>query len=181
MTFDLGDGVYLPANTHRFAVRSHSSQKIKKIPSVSQLILLKHPRHHISELTPFLLQIYEDEEKYSELYRRSSDYVKGSNLDAPKPFQIGETITTSNCLLFLIASQLYTLIFNQFPENIFLVPISISCDHRSYKGHIPAEWEQVDPGISTLFEARHVLPAGGHPQRSGGREGGRHLPPLLGR
>ena len=29
-----------------------------------------------------------DEEKYPEIYRKSV-YVKGSNLDVPKPFQIG--------------------------------------------------------------------------------------------
>ena len=30
-----------------------------------------------------------DEEKYTELYRKSTDYVKGSNHDVPEPFQIG--------------------------------------------------------------------------------------------
>ena len=30
-----------------------------------------------------------NEEKYPELYRKS-EYVKGSNLDVPMPFQIGE-------------------------------------------------------------------------------------------
>lgn len=30
-----------------------------------------------------------DEELYPEYYRKSSDYIKGSNLDAPDPFRIG--------------------------------------------------------------------------------------------
>lgn len=30
-----------------------------------------------------------DEDLYPEYYRKSSDYIKGSNLDAPKPFRIG--------------------------------------------------------------------------------------------
>ena len=32
-----------------------------------------------------------DEDKFPELYRKS-EYVKGSNLDVPKPFQIGERV-----------------------------------------------------------------------------------------
>ena len=35
----------------------------------------------------FLFQI--DEEKYPEYYRKTSDYVKGSNDDVPSPFEIG--------------------------------------------------------------------------------------------
>lgn len=30
-----------------------------------------------------------DEDLYPEYYRKSSDYIKGSNLDAPDPFRIG--------------------------------------------------------------------------------------------
>lgn len=30
-----------------------------------------------------------DEELYPEYYRKSSDYIKGSNLDAPEPFRVG--------------------------------------------------------------------------------------------
>ena len=30
-----------------------------------------------------------DEDLFPEYYRKSSDYIKGSNLDAPKPFRIG--------------------------------------------------------------------------------------------
>lgn len=30
-----------------------------------------------------------DEDLYPEYYRKSSDYIKGSNLDAPQPFRIG--------------------------------------------------------------------------------------------
>ena len=31
-----------------------------------------------------------DESEYPEKYRKVSDYVKGSNIDSPSPFQIGE-------------------------------------------------------------------------------------------
>lgn len=34
-----------------------------------------------------------DEEMYPEYYRKSNDFVKGSNLDAPEPFRIGEIIS----------------------------------------------------------------------------------------
>lgn len=30
-----------------------------------------------------------DEDLYPEYYRKSSDYIKGSNLDAPEPFRVG--------------------------------------------------------------------------------------------
>ncbi len=30
-----------------------------------------------------------DENLYPEYYRKSSDYIKGSNLDAPEPFRVG--------------------------------------------------------------------------------------------
>lgn len=30
-----------------------------------------------------------DEDLYPEYYRKSSDYIKGSNLDAPQPFRVG--------------------------------------------------------------------------------------------
>lgn len=30
-----------------------------------------------------------DEELYPEYYRKSSDYIKGSNLDAPEPYRLG--------------------------------------------------------------------------------------------
>lgn len=30
-----------------------------------------------------------DEDLYPEYYRKSSDYIKGSNLDAPDPFRVG--------------------------------------------------------------------------------------------
>ena len=37
----------------------------------------------------FLLQI--DEETYPEYYRKTSEYVKGSNDDVPAPFEIGKS------------------------------------------------------------------------------------------
>lgn len=30
-----------------------------------------------------------DEDLHAEYYRKSSDYIKGSNLDAPQPFRVG--------------------------------------------------------------------------------------------
>ena len=45
---------------------------------------------------PHTCQADGDEERYPEAYRKS-EYVKGSNLDVPKPFQIG----TFPSLLFL--------------------------------------------------------------------------------
>jgi len=43
----------------------------------------------------FSLQI--DEETYPEYYRKTSEYVKGSNDDVPAPFEIGESSTDRWC------------------------------------------------------------------------------------
>ncbi|CAB4027548.1 DNA (cytosine-5)-methyltransferase 1 isoform X2, partial [Paramuricea clavata] len=34
-----------------------------------------------------------DEDEYPEYYRKSSDYIKGSNTDVPQPFRIGEILS----------------------------------------------------------------------------------------
>jgi len=45
----------------------------------------------------FSLQI--DEETYPEYYRKTSEYVKGSNDDVPAPFEIGESAL--QCKMYL--------------------------------------------------------------------------------
>ena len=40
-------------------------------------------------LSEFLLFLQIDEEMYPEYYRKTTDYIKGSNVDAPKPYRIG--------------------------------------------------------------------------------------------
>jgi hypothetical protein len=42
------------------------------------------------KISPFYLQY--DEDKYPEFYRKSSDYIKGSNTDVPQPFRIGKRL-----------------------------------------------------------------------------------------
>ena len=74
----IGDSAYLPSDTHTFSVKS--SKTTSTTPS----------------RTPFP----SDEVKYPELYRKS-DYVKGSNTDVPKPFQIGSSSLLSNMHLIL--------------------------------------------------------------------------------
>uniref|UniRef100_A0A673C4R3 DNA (cytosine-5)-methyltransferase 1 n=1 Tax=Sphaeramia orbicularis TaxID=375764 RepID=A0A673C4R3_9TELE len=63
--FRVGNSVYLPPETYNFNVKPASPVK----------------RSHRKEDV--------DEELYPEYYRKSSDYIKGSNLDAPEPFRIG--------------------------------------------------------------------------------------------
>ncbi|XP_023572897.1 DNA (cytosine-5)-methyltransferase 1 isoform X2 [Octodon degus] len=62
--YRVGDGVYLPPEAFAFNIRLSSP--------------LKRPRKE-----PV------DEELYPEHYRKYSDYIKGSNLDAPEPYRIG--------------------------------------------------------------------------------------------
>ena len=64
--YSLGDGVYVPYNTHKFPVKpsKHAPPKQRDGPDPS------------------------DEVTYPELYRKS-EYIKGSNSDVPAPFQIG--------------------------------------------------------------------------------------------
>ena len=64
-----GDGVYLPADTYQFLAKPPRSPKKAKKDTAAE--------------------DYDDEDLYPELYRKS-EYVKGSNYDVPKPFQIGE-------------------------------------------------------------------------------------------
>uniref|UniRef100_A0A672RMW2 DNA (cytosine-5)-methyltransferase n=1 Tax=Sinocyclocheilus grahami TaxID=75366 RepID=A0A672RMW2_SINGR len=61
----VGDSVYLPPEAFNFAEKLASPVK----------------RSHRKDDV--------DEDLYPEYYRKSSDYIKGSNLDAPKPFRIG--------------------------------------------------------------------------------------------
>lgn len=69
-TYSLGEAVYLPSDVHKFPVKQSKGSSCKSsqrdYPDVS------------------------DEAKYPELYRKS-EYIKGSNSDVPKPFQIGIT------------------------------------------------------------------------------------------
>uniref|UniRef100_A0A4W4H127 DNA (cytosine-5)-methyltransferase 1 n=1 Tax=Electrophorus electricus TaxID=8005 RepID=A0A4W4H127_ELEEL len=63
--YRVGDSVYLPPEAFNFGVKAASPVK----------------RPHRKEDV--------DEELYPEYYRKSSDYIKGSNLDAPEPFRVG--------------------------------------------------------------------------------------------
>uniref|UniRef100_A0A6Q2Z553 DNA (cytosine-5)-methyltransferase n=1 Tax=Esox lucius TaxID=8010 RepID=A0A6Q2Z553_ESOLU len=63
--FRVGDGVYLPPDAFNFSVKAASPVK----------------RSHRKDDV--------DEELYPEYYRKHSDYIKGSNLDAPEPFRVG--------------------------------------------------------------------------------------------
>uniref|UniRef100_A0A667WJL7 DNA (cytosine-5)-methyltransferase n=1 Tax=Myripristis murdjan TaxID=586833 RepID=A0A667WJL7_9TELE len=63
--FRVGDSVYLPPEAFTFSVKAASPVK----------------RSHRKEDV--------DEDLYPEYYRKSSDYIKGSNLDAPEPFRVG--------------------------------------------------------------------------------------------
>ncbi|XP_040842199.1 DNA (cytosine-5)-methyltransferase 1 isoform X3 [Ochotona curzoniae] len=62
--YRVGDSVYLPPDAFTFNIRSSSPVK----------------RSRKEQL---------DEELYPEHYRKYSDYIKGSNLDAPEPYRIG--------------------------------------------------------------------------------------------
>jgi DNA (cytosine-5)-methyltransferase 1 len=66
--YRIGDSVYLPPDTHRFSVR--------------------RSKNSVATKTPMVQRDREDETRYPELYRKS-EYIKGSNSDVPKPFQIG--------------------------------------------------------------------------------------------
>ena len=68
----VGDSVYLPSDTYKFAVKS-SKKSVAKKP--------------VQRVLPDRA----DESLYPELYRKS-EYIKGSNSDVPKPFQIGNYI-----------------------------------------------------------------------------------------
>ncbi|XP_061556979.1 DNA (cytosine-5)-methyltransferase 1 [Phycodurus eques] len=63
--FRVGDGVYMPHEAFNFSVKAVSPVK----------------RSHRKEDV--------DEDLYPEYYRKSSDYIKGSNQDAPEPFRVG--------------------------------------------------------------------------------------------
>ena len=71
MKYYLGDSVYLPPDTYKFSVK----QSKNTVPKVAQRVF-PDPS---------------DEARYPELYRKS-EYIKGSNSDVPKPFQIGNNL-----------------------------------------------------------------------------------------
>lgn len=62
--YRVGDGVYLPPEAFTFNIKPSSPVKRSRKEAV-------------------------DEELYPEHYRKYSDYIKGSNLDAPEPYRIG--------------------------------------------------------------------------------------------
>ena len=64
--YQLRDCVYLPSDYYHFPVKPAKRETT---------IVMKHRD--------------KDESKYPELYRKS-EYVKGSNMDVPEPFQIGQ-------------------------------------------------------------------------------------------
>ena len=72
-TYKIKDGVYLPSDTYKFPVEQEKQDK------------------PVSQKKGHIVSDRKDEDKFPELYRKS-EYVKGSNLDVPKPFQIGETV-----------------------------------------------------------------------------------------
>ncbi|RXN04401.1 DNA (cytosine-5)-methyltransferase 1-like protein [Labeo rohita] len=63
--YRVGDSVYLPPEAFNFAVK------------VASPVKRSHRKDDV------------DEDLYPEYYRKSSDYIKGSNLDAPEPFRVG--------------------------------------------------------------------------------------------
>ena len=70
-TFKIKDGVYLPSDTYTFPVKQDKPDK------------------PVSQKKSGAGSDRKNEDKYPELYRKS-EYVKGSNLDVPTPFQIGK-------------------------------------------------------------------------------------------
>ncbi|KAM5238057.1 DNA (cytosine-5)-methyltransferase 1 [Ctenodactylus gundi] len=64
VVYRVGDGVYLPPEAFTFNIRLCSPGKRPRKEPV-------------------------DEELYPEHYRKYSDYIKGSNLDAPEPYRVG--------------------------------------------------------------------------------------------
>uniref|UniRef100_S4RAY1 DNA (cytosine-5-)-methyltransferase 1 n=1 Tax=Petromyzon marinus TaxID=7757 RepID=S4RAY1_PETMA len=63
--YRVGDGVYLMPDAFNFSVKPASP--VKRAPRKEDI----------------------DEEVHPEYYRKSSDYIKGSNLDAPEPYRVG--------------------------------------------------------------------------------------------
>jgi len=77
-TYLVGESVYLPEDCHAFP----GSKPSERAP--------KYSRKGGPDPS--------DEVKYPELYRKS-EYVKGSNSDVPKPFQIGECLFQCNSFM----------------------------------------------------------------------------------
>lgn len=93
MKYSLGDSVYLPPDTFKFSVKQ---SKKAAVPKVSQRAF-PDPS---------------DETTYPELYRKS-EYIKGSNSDVPKPFQIGNT---KSCFA---RNVIYDCYYRQDSKNIY--------------------------------------------------------------
>jgi len=70
-SYSISSNVFLPADCYRFPVKQRKANKKPK----------KNPGWVESDR--------DDETKFPELYRKS-EYIKGSNLDVPTPFQIGQ-------------------------------------------------------------------------------------------
>nr|Q27746.1 RecName: Full=DNA (cytosine-5)-methyltransferase PliMCI; AltName: Full=DNA methyltransferase PliMCI; Short=DNA MTase PliMCI; Short=M.PliMCI; AltName: Full=Dnmt1; AltName: Full=MCMT [Paracentrotus lividus]CAA90563.1 DNA (cytosine-5-)-methyltransferase [Paracentrotus lividus] len=85
--FQIGDGVYLLPEVFSF--------------NIKQKVVTKKP---VSKKDV-------DEDLYPENYRKSSEYVKGSNLECPEPFRIGKIIsiytTKSNSTVRLRVNKMY--------------------------------------------------------------------------
>nr|XP_054770266.1 DNA (cytosine-5)-methyltransferase PliMCI-like [Lytechinus pictus] len=86
--FKLGDGVYLLPEAFSFNIKQ---KPITKKPLSKKDV---------------------DEDLYPENYRKSSEYVKGSNLECPEPFRIGKIIaiytnTKNNSTVKLRVSKMY--------------------------------------------------------------------------
>ena len=64
--YRIGDGVYLSPEAFNFKVKPCDDSK----------------------KTAKKMEDEYDEDKYPEYYRKSSDYIKGSNTDVPQPFRI---------------------------------------------------------------------------------------------
>ena len=74
-TFKIKDGVYLPPDTYTFPVKQDKPVSQRKWDTTADR---------------------KDPDTYPELYRKS-EYVKGSNLDVPTPFQIGKLNSAALC------------------------------------------------------------------------------------
>lgn len=77
--------MYLPPDTYQFPIRQRSPRKPKREQ-----------------------QEEEDEERFPEAYRKTV-YVKGSNLDVPKAFQIGMCAYVIMCIACSRCDLLYRL------------------------------------------------------------------------
>lgn len=66
-TYRVGDAVYLKPGTLKFKYTLSDLLDTEPVPALTKY----------------------DQERYPELYRKTSNYIKGSNYDTPEPFDIG--------------------------------------------------------------------------------------------